>query len=170
MNWTHFIDYPDTSQIIHILSRSSGHFYLDILRIIQTPSKLCEILQPIMSMLQKLSRFPKTFRSALLMRSQVVFTLIGSTDTVQLMLLKDVTVTAEMGNQCYLMILPGQWRQHLVTLLKIAKRCCWCSELSVFLGNIIQPPESLIPWLGSRNNNAATCSTTKKESSGVASP
>ena len=66
--------------------------------------------------------------------------------------------------------IPGQWRQHLVTLLKIAKRCCCCSQLSVFLVKIIQPPESLIPKLGSRNNNAATCSTVKKESSGVASP
>ena len=57
MNRTHFIDYPDT--FIWIFCVASGHF----------PNYL-EILQPIMSMLQKLSGFTKTFRSALLTRWQ----------------------------------------------------------------------------------------------------
>ena len=57
MNRTHFLDYPDT--FIWIFCVASGHF----------PNYL-EILQPIMSMLQKLSGFAKTFRSALLTRWQ----------------------------------------------------------------------------------------------------
>ena len=58
MNRTHFLDYPDT--FIWIFCVASGHF----------PNYL-EILQPIMSMLQKLSGFAKTFRSALLTRWRV---------------------------------------------------------------------------------------------------
>ena len=62
--------HPYTFQIFRKLSSSSVHFvyYLDILYSIRTFSKYPEILLPIMSFLQKLSRFVKTFRSALLTR------------------------------------------------------------------------------------------------------
>ena len=55
MNRTHFLDYPDT--FIWIFCVASGHF-----------PNYPEILQRIMNMTQKLSRFAKTFRSALLTR------------------------------------------------------------------------------------------------------
>ena len=81
---THFLDHLDTFQIVQILSRSSRHFldYPDTFQIIKTlcniiwifciasgrfPNYL-EILQPIMSMPQKLSGLAKTFRPALLTR------------------------------------------------------------------------------------------------------
>ena len=80
MNRTHFLDYPDT--FIWIFCVASGHF-----------PNYPEILQPIMSMSQKLSGFAKTFRSALLTRWQ------GFSDSgyIHMTLRRDPEVTTSGG-------------------------------------------------------------------------